>query len=266
MLSPACQRRGEHTEIHHRTGGSHQRETQESAQRPHPDPPGIEHEFGDVGQPKLALALFAIHEVHRDFFYHSTQGHGLVKQGDLEGIAFHAQGGEIDLAQNRGADGPEAGRAVANAVEAGNVTRHPVAAGGIQLPQQAPFGRNTAALDVPAADDEIRRILQRRQQARHVSRIVGEVRIHFEHHIRIELIQGVAHAANVGRPQPGLLSGDEVQVAHTLHGRTDPVGGSIGRIIIHHENVHVVLKSAKLAAKPTSVARQYCPARCTSAG
>ena len=73
-MQPSCER----TEIHDRPGCPDESEAQESAQRPHPDPPGVEHEFGDVGKSELALALFTVHEVNRYFLHYRAECDGLV--------------------------------------------------------------------------------------------------------------------------------------------------------------------------------------------
>ena len=52
--------------------------------------------------------------------------------------------------------------------------------------------------DVTAADHEIRALLQRGDQPRHIGRIVGEVGVHLEYRIRLKLIERIAHAADVG--------------------------------------------------------------------
>src|SRR5690242_11622396 len=133
------QRGAEQAEIDDGAGGSHDCETNECPQCAQPDPPGIEYELRDVTQTELALAVFAIDEVDGHFFDYRAESDRLVQQGNLEGVALHAQGGEIDLSENRRADGSEAGGAVANAIEPGNIARHPVATSRVQLAPDAPL-------------------------------------------------------------------------------------------------------------------------------
>src|SRR5262249_29171430 len=156
---------------------SHECETNKRAERAQPDPPRVNYEFRDVTQAELALTVFAIDEVDGHLLDHRTEGDCLVQQGNLEGVALHAQRGKIDLPQNRRADGAEAGGAIADSIEPGNIARHPVASSRVQLAPDAPLGRNASAFDVPASDNEVRGALEHSQQAWYVSRIVREVSV-----------------------------------------------------------------------------------------
>jgi len=139
----------------------------------------------------------------------------------------------------------EAGGAIADSIQPGNIARHPVATGGVQLAPDAPFSRNASAFDVAAADHEVRGALEGGQQAWYVRRLVGEVSVHLENDIRVKLVDRVLHAADVGGPQTRLCARDEVNVGIPLHHLTHQFRRAVGRIIIDHQQVHVMADALK---------------------
>ena len=122
-------------------GNSHRGISQKSTAGVKPDPPNIDDKLDDIGQAELGSPPLAVNEVHRDFPDDRLVQHSLVEQGDLKGIALDLEAAEVDPLQQRAADSPEAGGAILDPVESGQITGEDVAPAGNGLAQPAPILR-----------------------------------------------------------------------------------------------------------------------------
>src|SRR5262249_48640261 len=170
----------------------------------------------------------------------SATDNGRMQQCDLECVALDAKAIELDASDHIRPDGAEACGAVADAIEARNVTSYDVAHSRVESPMKAPLARNAASAHVSTSDDKISAILESTEQARYVCRFVGEVCVHLKYRVRSKLVERVAHASYIGCTEALLLSLQGVDVGEPLAVRGHDLDRPVGRVVVHDEDVHVV--------------------------
>jgi hypothetical protein len=148
--------------------------------------------------------------------------------------------------QQRAADGPEAGGAILDSIESGQIAGAEVAPAGDGPPQPTPIFGDAAAGNVAAADDEVGALIQDRQQPGDVGGLMGEIGVHLHDRLGVKFLQGISHSPDIGGAQALFLTGEEVQIRISGHQLPDGVGGAVRRVVIHHQYVHFVFEIGEL--------------------